>query len=83
MSKPVSRDKYESIKEKANKWRDKSLEYQMQNQDIEKLNNELRSEINLLTERCKELNNQIKQFQKEKKKQLLVEELSKHFVSKE
>jgi len=93
MSRTVSRDKYESMKEKASKWYDKAIEYQSKYEDIleenekltylEKENIDLRDDIELLKERCKEMNKQLKQFEKEKKKKLLVEELSKHFVVKD
>jgi len=90
MSKTVSRNKYESMKEKAQKWLDKALEYETrleeivdENDRLELENSQLQDEVDFLTERCKELSMQIKQYEKEKKKKLLVEELSKHFVVKE
>jgi hypothetical protein len=90
MSKTVSRDKYESMKEKAQKWLDKSLDYQARLDDIidekdrlESENSQLQDEVEFLTERCKNMSIQIKQYEKEKKKKLLLEELSKHFVVKE
>lgn len=90
MSKTVSRDKYESMKEKAQKWLDKALDYETRLDDIidekdrlESENSQLQDEVEFLTERCKNMSMQIKQYEKEKKKKLLVEELSKHFVVKE
>jgi hypothetical protein len=90
MSKTVSRDKYESMKEKAQKWLDKALDYETKLDDmidekdrLESENSQLQDEVEFLTERCKNMSMQIKQYEKEKKKKLLVEELSKHFVVKE
>ena len=90
MSKTVSRDKYESMKEKAQNWLDKSLDYETRLDDIidekdrlECENSQLQDEVEFLTERCKDLSIQIKKYEKEKKKKLLLEELSKHFVVKE
>ena len=90
MSKTVSRDKYESMKEKAQKWLDKALDYESKLDDIidekdrlESENSQLKDEVEFLTERCKNMSMQIKQYEKEKNKKLLVEELSKHFVVKE
>jgi predicted nuclease with TOPRIM domain len=90
MSKTVSRHKYESMKEKAQKWLDKALDYEAKLDDVidekdrlESENSQLQDEVEFLTERCKNMSMQIKQYEKEKKKKLLVEELSKHFVVKE
>jgi hypothetical protein len=90
MSKTVSRDKYESMKNKAQKWLDKALDYEAKLDDmidekdrLESENSQLQDEVEFLTERCKNMSMQIKQYEKEKKKKLLVEELSKHFVVKE
>lgn len=90
MSKTVSRDKYESMKEKAQKWLDKALDYEAKLDDVidekdrlESENSQLQDEVDILTERCKDLSIQIKKYEKEKKKKLLLEELSKHFVVKE
>ena len=67
MSKTVSRDKYESMKEKAQKWLDKASDYETRLDDIidekdilELENSQLQDEVEFLTERCKNMSMQIK-----------------------
>lgn len=47
----VSRDKYESLKEKASQWRDKTLDYKRRYEDILEENEKLISEIDELQDR--------------------------------
>jgi len=51
MTKTISRDKYDLLKDKANQWRDRSLEYEQLYEDMLEENEKLLSENNDLQDR--------------------------------
>lgn len=113
MTKTVSRDKYDLLKDKANQWKDRSLEYEQLYEDMleenEKLlaenndlqdrlinesenddnielkheNHNLRKKLEELTIKYKQIRKQLKQWEKEKEEERLIEKLSKRVASRQ
>ena len=113
MSRTVSRDKYEDLKEKASQWRDRALDYERRYEDIleeneklisenddlqdrlvnlpesdhsqvaelEKENEELRAKLDKFSVRYKEMRKQLRQWEKEKEEERLLEKLSKRVAA--